>query len=84
MIFDMIVQVFVEGWRVEFWGFGVFLVKYCEVCIGCNLRIGEFVQVDVKVVFYFKIGKEMCVWLNGGIEFNLKLDDLDEFDEFDD
>lgn len=46
VIFEEIVVVLVCGDCVELCGFGVFLVKYCFVCVGCNLCIGVYVLVD--------------------------------------
>lgn len=66
-IFEEIIEVMVCGDWVELCGFGVFLVKQCDVCVGCNLCIGEFVVVEEKYVLFFKIGKFLRDCLNGKV-----------------
>lgn len=52
---------------IEICGFGSFLLYYCFFCIGCNLKIGEIVELDGKYVLYFKLGKELCDCVNVSI-----------------
>lgn len=66
VVFDEIIDVLVGGNCVELCGFGVFFVKNCFLCFGCNLCIGDVVFVEEKWVLFFKIGKELCECFNFG------------------
>jgi integration host factor subunit beta len=50
--------------RVELRGFGAFSVKRRTARIGRNPRTGAHVEVNEKIVPYFKTGKEMRMRLN--------------------
>ena len=63
-ILDEITAALVRGDRVELRGFGAFSVKQREARAGRNPRTGEHVEVDEKVVPFFKTGKEMRERLN--------------------
>ena len=54
-----------DGGRVELRGFGAFSVKQRAARTGRNPRTGAAVDVDAKVVPYFKTGKELRERLNG-------------------
>lgn len=58
-ILEEITAALARGDRVELRGFGAFSVKQRAARIGRNPRTGEAVNVDAKVVPYFKTGKEL-------------------------
>ena len=64
-IFEEITSALSRGDRVELRGFGAFSVKQRAARTGRNPRTGEAVDVDAKVVPYFKTGKELRERLNG-------------------
>lgn len=61
---EYMVLIFVQGECIEICGFGSFFLYYCVLCIGCNLKIGDKVELEGKYVFYFKSGKELCDCVN--------------------
>jgi len=63
-ILEEITKALERGDRVELRGFGAFSVKHRTARVGRNPRTGEHVEVDEKVVPYFKTGKEMRLRLN--------------------
>ena len=63
-ILDEITAALIRGDRVELRGFGAFSVKQRNARSGRNPRTGEHVDVDEKVVPFFKTGKEMRERLN--------------------
>ena len=63
-ILDEITHALSRGDRVELRGFGAFSVKKRDARVGRNPRTGEKVDVDQKVVPFFKTGKEMRERLN--------------------
>lgn len=63
-IVDEITAALAEGNRVELRGFGAFSVKNRPARVGRNPRTGTTVQVEEKVVPFFKSGKEMRERLN--------------------
>lgn len=63
-IFDEITDALSQGDRVELRGFGAFSVKQRRARIGRNPRTGEKVDVDEKVVPFFKTGKLLHERLN--------------------
>ena len=63
-ILDEITAALARGDRVELRGFGAFSVKQRNARVGRNPRTGERVEVDEKVVPFFKTGKEMRERLN--------------------
>lgn len=63
-IFDEISDALSRGDRVELRGFGAFSVKERDSRLGRNPRTGESVDVDSKVVPYFKTGKQLREMLN--------------------
>ncbi len=65
-ILEQIVSALERGDRVELRGFGAFSVKKRDARVGRNPRTGKQVDVDEKVVPYFKTGKEMRERLNDG------------------
>lgn len=65
-IFDQITVALAQGARVELRGFGAFTVKHRDARTGRNPRTGAAVQVDEKVVPFFKAGKELRERVNRG------------------
>ncbi len=65
-ILDEIVGALARGDRVELRGFGAFSVKARQARVGRNPRTGQHVEVEDKVVPFFKTGKEMRERLNKG------------------
>ena len=65
-ILDEITSALSRGDRVELRGFGAFSVKKRDARLGRNPRTGENVEVEEKVVPFFKTGKEMRERLNSG------------------
>ena len=78
-IFDEITAALARGDRVELRGFGAFSVKRRDARIGRNPRTGESVEVDRKVIPFFKTGKQLRERLNGGSGEGID-DDDDDFD----
>ncbi len=79
-IFDEITTALARGDRVELRGFGAFSVKQRDARTGRNPRTGESVEVDRKVIPFFKTGKQLRERLNGGSGEG----DADAEDSFDD
>jgi integration host factor subunit beta len=65
-IFNEITAALSRGERVELRGFGAFTIKRREPRTGRNPRTGEPVDVDEKVVPFFKAGKELRERVNHG------------------
>jgi integration host factor subunit beta len=63
-ILDEISGAMARGDRVELRGFGAFSVKARPARVGRNPRTGAHVEVNEKVVPFFKTGKDMRVRLN--------------------
>jgi integration host factor subunit beta len=63
-ILDEITGALARGDRVELRGFGAFSVKRRDPRLGRNPRTGANVDVEEKVVPFFKTGKEMRERLN--------------------
>ncbi|MEM6681216.1 MAG: integration host factor subunit beta [Pseudomonadota bacterium] len=63
-VFDEIIYALSRGDRVELRGFGTFSVKSRPARVGRNPRTGAAVDVDAKMVPYFKTGKELRDRLN--------------------
>jgi len=63
-ILEEITAALARGDRVELRGFGAFSIKKRPARIGRNPRTGEKVEVDGKVVPFFKTGEEMRQRLN--------------------
>jgi integration host factor subunit beta len=65
-ILDEITKALDRGDRVELRGFGAFSIKQRQARLGRNPRTGEHVEVEEKVVPFFKTGKELREQLNDG------------------
>ena len=63
-ILDEVTDALARGARVELRGFGAFSVKRRDARLGRNPRTGDHVDVDEKIVPFFKTGKEMRERLN--------------------
>lgn len=57
VIFDVVIEMLKSGDEVCIIGFGNFLVFECVVIEGCNLCIGEMIQILVFKMLKFKVGK---------------------------
>ena len=64
VILDEVTAALSCGNRVELRGFGAFSVKKRDARLGRNPRTGAHVDVDEKMVPFFKTGKEMRERLN--------------------
>jgi integration host factor subunit beta len=64
-IFESMTETLAEGGRVELRGFGAFSVRHRDPRLGRNPRTGEAVDVEAKLVPFFKAGKELSDRLNG-------------------
>ncbi len=65
-IFEQITLALAHGSRVELRGFGAFTIKHRDARTGRNPRTGEAVEVDEKIVPFFKAGKELRERVNRG------------------
>lgn len=63
-LFEAINQALTRGDRVELRGFGAFSTRARAPRLGRNPRTGQQVEVDGKVVPFFKTGKELRDRLN--------------------
>jgi integration host factor subunit beta len=63
-ILDEVTNALGRGDRVELRGFGAFSVKRRDARLGRNPRTGAHVDVEEKLVPFFKTGKEMRERLN--------------------
>tara|TARA_Y200000002_G_scaffold125859_1_gene103423 strand:- start:96 stop:374 length:279 start_codon:yes stop_codon:yes gene_type:complete len=63
-IFNEIIDAMSSGRRIELRGFGAFSVKHRKPRLGRNPRTGRSVQVEEKIVPFFKPGKLMRDKLN--------------------
>lgn len=63
-VFDEIGGALAAGDRVELRGFGSFSVRWRKARVGRNPRTGATVEVDEKVLPFFKTGKELRERLN--------------------
>ena len=63
-IFNEITDAMSSGRRIELRGFGAFSVKHRKPRLGRNPRTGRSVQVEEKIVPFFKPGKLMRDKLN--------------------
>jgi integration host factor subunit beta len=65
-IFDAIGAALARGDRVELRGFGAFSTRLRAPRVGRNPRTGAQVEVDGKLVPFFKTGKELRDRVNSG------------------
>jgi len=63
-IFNEITNAMSSGRRIELRGFGAFSIKHRKPRVGRNPRTGTSVQVEEKVVPFFKPGKLLRDKLN--------------------
>ena len=63
-LFDEVAAALGSGDRVELRGFGAFSVKHRGARTGRNPRTGELVQVEPKVIPFFKTGKQLRELIN--------------------
>ena len=67
VIFDTISDALVKNDRVEIRGFGSFATKIYRPYTGRNPRTGNSIQVPVKKLPFFKVGKETKEKVDGKI-----------------
>ncbi|MSP89341.1 MAG: integration host factor subunit beta [Alphaproteobacteria bacterium] len=65
-VFEEITAALARGDRVELRGFGAFSIKRRDSRVGRNPRTGASVNVDQKLVPFFKTGKQLRERLNQG------------------
>ncbi|MFT7583579.1 MAG: integration host factor subunit beta [Myxococcota bacterium] len=58
-VFDEMVDALKDDDRIEIRGFGNFTVRRYRAYTGRNPRTGESVEVDAKVMPFFKVGKDL-------------------------
>ena len=68
VLYDSIRDALLRGDRVEIRGFGSFKARSYEGYTGRNPRTGVPIVVDPKVLPVFKVGKELRVRVNGGMD----------------
>ena len=64
VVFETISDSLADGNRVEFRGFGAFSVRTRSPRIAKNPRTGEQVDVDMRKIPHFKMGKQLFELLN--------------------
>lgn len=64
--FDTMADALKQGRRVEIRGFGTFQLREYDGYMGRNPRTGDAVSVPPKKLPFFKSGKEIRDYLNGG------------------
>ena len=75
VVFDSMKEALVNGDRIELRGFGSFVVKNYDTYSGRNPKTGEVIQVPVKRLPSFKVGKELKQRVN---RINRKTNTSDE------
>lgn len=68
VLFESIRDALVSGGRVEVRGFGSFKARHYDGYTGRNPRTGAPIVVAPKVLPVFKVGKELRVRVNGGVD----------------
>jgi integration host factor subunit beta len=63
-LFDAMRESLEKSDRIEIRGFGSFVVRQYGAYKGRNPKTGEIVDVPLKNLPYFKVGKEMKEWVN--------------------
>ena len=64
-ILNSMVNAMKKSQRVEIRGFGSFVMRDYKPYIGRNPKSGEKIQVDAKILPFFKSGKDMRDRVNG-------------------
>lgn len=67
-MFDAMREALLQGDRVEIRGFGSFKVQRYDGYTGRNPRTGAPIVVAPKVLPKFKVGKELRIRVNGGVD----------------
>jgi integration host factor subunit beta len=65
-VFDSMTESLRKGERIEIRGFGSFEVRVRKPRIGRNPKTGMAVEVDKRLVPFFKVGKELRERVNRG------------------
>lgn len=58
-IFDTMIEALMKNDRIEIRGFGSFVNRKYDAYKGRNPRTGEIINVDEKILPFFKVGKEL-------------------------
>jgi len=64
LIFDGFKDALAKGDRIEIRGFGSFVIREYKSYAGRNPKTGEIVEVKLKRLPYFKVGKEIKGLIN--------------------
>lgn len=65
-IFDSMTSELEQGGRIEIRGFGSFEVRTRKPRLGRNPKTGQSVEVGIRKVPFFKVGKELRERVNHG------------------
>jgi integration host factor subunit beta len=65
MIFDGFTDTLKKGGRIELRGFGSFTIRKYKAYTGRNPKTGKKIQVGVKKLPFFKVGKGLKERVNG-------------------
>jgi integration host factor subunit beta len=68
VLFESIREALARGDRVEIRGFGSFKARQYQGYTGRNPRTGTPIVVAPKVLPVFKVGKELRMRVNGGVD----------------
>jgi len=68
IIFDQMRDALCEGARIEIRGFGTFKTRLYEGYTGRNPKTSGTIEVQPKVLPVFKVGKELRIRVNGGVD----------------
>ncbi len=68
IIFDQMRDALCEGARIEIRGFGTFKTRYYDGYVGRNPKTAGTIKVSPKVLPVFKVGKELRVRVNNGVD----------------
>ena len=66
LIFNGFADTLKKGGRIEYRGFGTFVVREYKAYTGRNPRTGKYVDVRPKKLPYFKAGKELKEMVDSG------------------
>lgn len=58
-IFDSMIEALLKNDRIEIRGFGSFVNRKYDSYKGRNPRTGEIINVEEKILPFFKVGKEL-------------------------
>lgn len=67
-VFQAMTEALIKGDRIEIRGFGSFEIRKRKPRLGRNPKTGAQVEVAEKKVPFFKVGKELKIIVNQGLE----------------